>query len=526
MVTLTGLALIDVSRLRRSATVSGREYLNIAHSFSGSAGPMPALDSAAEAARAAIRETYGIDTLQDDPELVRITRFAAQLFDTPISLVSLLVGDTQHFLARQGTGQTENPRSTSFCSHAMMHGEIMEVRDATLDPRFAENPLVTGEPGIRYYAGQPLLSKEGLPLGALCAVGTDPRPEGMTALQRNGLAVLGQAVMRRLEARREELETVAELERRESHLRALADSIPAIAWSSDGEGNFDYFNRQLLEFTGDGSHEDGGAIHPDDFKQADDRWRECLRTGETYEVMHRIRRHDGQYRWMMARAVPVLGADGRPARWFGTAVDVHDAHELSESRDLLARELSHRIKNIFAVVASLVSLAIRKRPENKAFGDELIDTFRALGRAHDYVRPAGSERRRGLHGMLEDLFSPYRIGGSARVTVHGDDARIAGRAATPLALVFHELATNSAKYGALSADDGMIDLTVTDQGQAMILRWEEHGGPPPAGELTEGFGSRLVEMSVTGQLGGRWERRFEPDGLVCELTVSKDAIAP
>ena len=229
---------------------------------------------------------------------------------------------------------------------------------------------------------------------------------------------------------------------------------------------------------------------------------------------------------MMARAVPVMGADGRPVRWFGTAVDIHDAHQLSESRDLLARELSHRIKNIFAVVAGLISLSMRKRPEYKDFGNELIGTIRALGRAHDYVRPAGGERRTSLHGMLDDLFGPYAAAGAPRVTVHGDDARIAARAATPLALVFHELATNSAKYGALSAEDGTIDLTIADQGEALMLRWVERGGPPPAGEPSEGFGSRLVEMSVTGQLGGSWQRRFEPDGLVCELTVSKDAIAP
>jgi two-component sensor histidine kinase len=177
------------------------------------------------------------------------------------------------------------------------------------------------------------------------------------------------------------------------------------------------------------------------------------------------------------------------------------------------------------VVASLVSLSIRKRPEHKPFGDELIDTIRALGRAHDYVRPAGGERRTSLHGMLEDLFDPYSMGGKARVTVIGDDTAIAARAATPLALVFHELATNSAKYGALSMEDGTIDLSISDQGDHVLLRWVEHGGPPPKGEATVGFGSRLVEISLTGQLGGSWERRFEPDGLVCELLVSKAAIA-
>ena len=500
--------------------------MNIAHSFPGQAGPAPVLDPAAEEAHAAVRATYGIGTLQDDPELAAITRFAAQLFDTPISLVSLLLGDTQHFLARQGTEQTENPRSTSFCSHAMLQDSIMEVRDATRDARFSDNPLVTGEPQIRYYAGRPLVSTEGVPLGALCVVGPAARPEGMTALQREGLAVLGQAVMRRLQGRREQLEAMSELEQREALQRALLDSIPAIAWSADGEGNFDFFNRQLLEFTGNGSHEDGGAIHPEDFTPANARWQECLRTGETYEVQHRIRRHDGEYRWMMARSVPVMGPDGRPLRWFGTAVDIHDAHELSESRDLLAKELSHRIKNIFAVVASLVSLSMRKRPEFKQFGDELIDTIRALGRAHDYVRPAGGERRTSLHGMLGDLFDPYGIDGHARVAIHGDDAAIAARAATPLALVFHELATNSAKYGALSVEDGTIDLSITDHGDRVSLGWVEHGGPPPPqGEPAVGFGSRLVEISLSGQLGGSWERRFEPDGLVCELVVSKAAIA-
>jgi PAS domain S-box-containing protein len=501
--------------------------LNFAHSFARGSGPLPALDPAIEEQRAALCASYGIDSLQDDPELAAITRFAAQLFDTPISLVSLLLGETQHFLARQGTEQTENPRSTSFCTHAMLQDSIMEVRDATLDERFVANPLVTGEPFIRYYAGRPLISREGVPLGALCVVGPVARPEGMSAVQRDGLEVLAQAVMRRLHARRERLASVAELERREAQQRALLDSIPAIAWSADGEGNFDYFNRQLLEFTGDVSPEDGGAVHPDDFGPATAHWQECLRSGATYEYQHRILRYDGEYRWMMARAVPVLDADGRPVRWFGTAVDIHDAHQLSESRDLLARELSHRIKNIFAVVASLVSLSMRKRPEFRDFGGELIETIRALGRAHDYVRPAGGERRTGLHGMLGDLFSPYRVAGTPRVTVHGDDARIAARAATPLALVFHELATNSAKYGALSAVDGTIDLTVTDEGEAMKLRWVERGGPPPrAGEPKEGFGTRLVEMSVTGQLRGSWQRRFEPDGLVCELTVSKEAIAP
>jgi PAS domain S-box-containing protein len=475
---------------------------------------------------ASILDAYGLDALENDPELTAIARFAARLCDTRAAIVNLVESERQRFLGREGLAAVDADTSpASFCVHTMHSGAPMEVSDAAADRRFANNPFVTGEPYVRFYAGHPLISPEGVPLGALCVIDPAPRRGGLTALQREGLAVLAQSVMRRLGSRREALETARELDRRESHVRALADSIPAIAWTADGAGKFDYFNRQLVEFTGDSSPEDGRAVHPDDFPRATARWHECLESGEIYEIEHRIRRHDGEYRWMMARAVPVNGPDGRPVRWFGTAVDVHDAHVLSESRDLLARELSHRIKNIFAVVASLISLSMRKRPEFREFGEELIDTIRALGRAHDYVRPAGGERRASLHGMLDDLFGPYRIGGAARVSVHGDDARIAARAATPLALVFHELATNSAKYGALASEDGTIDLAIADRGDTMLLRWVERGVPGPQREQPAGFGSKLVEMSVTGQLGGSWQRRFEPDGLICELVVSKAAIA-
>lgn len=491
------------------------------------AGAVPAAAYADEARRQAVLDAYGTDLLEDDPELMALTKFAADLCGTPVSLVSLVEQDRQRFLAREGLEDRETPRNVSFCAHAMQTGRLMEVRDATADARFAGNPLVTGEPGLRFYAGQPLITPEGAPLGALCVIDYTPRPQGLDAFQKQGLEVMAQAVMRRLRSRRDGLAALRGLQRSEAGVRALADSIPALAWASDAAGNMDYFNRRLLEFTGMDDCVTGEAFHPDDFEECNRKWREALRTGEPYEAEHRLRRADGEYVWVMARAEPVRDEDGAIARWFGTAADIDDMHRISESRDLLARELSHRIKNIFAVVSGLVSLSTRKRPEFKEFGEELIGTIRALGRAHDYVRPAEGTRGTSLHGMLRDLFQPYGAGSHSRVDLHGDDAEIAARAATPLALVFHELATNSAKYGALSTEQGRVRLDCEDRDDDLLLRWTESGGPPPSGEPpTEGFGSRLVEMSVSGQLGGSWERRFEPGGLICELTVSKAAITP
>ena len=486
--------------------------------------------SPSEEERARALAAYDFEGLDDDAELTAIAQFAAHLCDAPIALVSLVEKERQRFLARKGLDERETPRSTSFCAHAMVVNGIMEVPDARLDARFRTNPLVTGEPNIRFYAGHPLVADDGMPLGALCVIDSRTRPRGLTDFQREGLAVLARAVMRRLHSRREELLTVQlaeqNVEQRETLLRALADSVPAMVWSADADGNFDYFNRQMLDFTGSVNEMDGQSIHPDDFPTASAKWRESLQAGTPYEVEHRVRRYDGEYRWVMARAVPVKDDGGRIVRWFGTAIDIDSVHRMSESRDLLARELSHRIKNIFAVVSGLVSLQARKRPEHKEFAEELIGTIRALGRAHDYVRPAGADHRNSLLGLLGDLFSPYASGGNTRVRVVGDDCPIAARAATPLALVFHELATNSAKYGALSEEEGTVELTIDDHGERLLLHWTERGGPPPSGAFADGFGSRLVEMSVTGQLGGSWERRFEPEGMVCELVVSKASIAP
>ena len=507
-------------------TLDGSQRLNSPVLTPAAAAPQipPAL--ADEAERIRVLGAYSLDSLDDDPELAEIARFAAKLCQAPVALVSLVEEERQRFLAREGLDARETPRDISFCTHAMHGDDLAEIRDATLDARFADNPLVVGPPHVRFYAGHPLKSEEGLPLGTLCVIDTVPRLHGLTEFQREGLRVLAQATMRRLRSRRHSLTARRESEERETYLRTLADSIPAIAWSATPDGKFDYFNQRMVEFTGNPEDKNGESFHPEDWKKASKLWQHSLETGEPYEVEHRLCRHDGEYRWMISRATPVRDSEGKIVRWFGTAVDIHDLYAASEGRDLIAKELSHRIKNIFAVVAGLISLSARKQPEHLAFGEELIGTIHALGRAHDYVRPSGQSRRNSLQGLLRDLFSPYGSGEDARVRIEGDDLTVSARAATPLALVFHELATNSAKYGALSAPGGWVELLIEDRGETLTLRWSEHGGPPIKKAFKEGFGSRLVDTSVTVQLGGTWQRRFEPAGMVCELVFAKAALKP
>ncbi len=132
--------------------------------------------------------------LRESGQLDQITAFAAKLFDAPIALVSLVERDRQYFAGKTGLDADETPREVSFCQHAMLGTEIMVIADATKDERFAGNALVTGDPDIRFYAGAPLVSAEGVPLGALCVIDRKPR-DGLTDLERQGLTVLADSVM-------------------------------------------------------------------------------------------------------------------------------------------------------------------------------------------------------------------------------------------------------------------------------------------------------------------------------------------
>ncbi|MEL1252047.1 sensor histidine kinase [Aurantiacibacter gilvus] len=491
--------------------------------------PAPSADFADEAKRLDVLARFETETLEDDPELQAIVEFAARLCNAPVSIVTTLEKDRQRFLAKRGVDQRETPRDVAFCNYTLGTSELLEVPDAPADPRFADNPLVTDGPGVRYYAGQPLVSQEGASVGTLCVIDVEAHPEPLDEFQREGLAVLAQAAMRRLEARRNARHAKRIIAEREERLRRVLEGLPQVAWSADAAGNFDYFNRRWREMTGGEppqlAEEWRPYIHPDDAEAAFAEWNRCFAKGEEFEVEFRMRRADGSWAWVLSLAVPVAEHAGDPVRWFGTVTDIDEVHRALDERDLLAKELAHRIKNIFAVVIGLASLKARKQPQHQPFAEELTQVLRALNRAHDFVRPQEGPVQESLKGLLEAMFAPYgETDGQPCVRVSGMDTPVGARAATPLALVFHEMATNSAKYGALSADGGYIELRIKDEDDAIALSWNEFGGPPVEDGGARGFGSRLVEMSVTGQLQGTFERHFVSSGLVAELTMAKAAL--
>jgi PAS domain S-box-containing protein len=278
-----------------------------------------------EADRLAALRAYDILDTERDPAFDGIVNLIARVFDAPIGVVNLIDGDRQWFKAEVGLGVRETPLETSFCAHALLEQDRMIIPDATADARFACNPLVTGETGLRFYAGQLLKSAEGLPIGTLCVLDTRTRNEGPTALQLETLEVLAAQVMAQLELRR----ALRKQQQSESQFRAVTDSMPQMVWSTLPDGFHDYYNARWYEFTGVAAGStDGegwsGMFHPDDQGRAWTRWRHSLATGEPYEIEYRLRHRSGVYRWTLGRAMAIRDESGEIARWFGTCTDIDD----------------------------------------------------------------------------------------------------------------------------------------------------------------------------------------------------------
>lgn len=222
---------------------------------------------------------------------------------------------------------------------------------------------------------------------------------------------------------------------------------------------------------------------------------------------------------------PVRDEAGALIGYANVTRDLRERKRAEEARDLLIKELSHRIKNIFAVVEGIAALSARADPAARPFVAAFRERLGALARAHEYVRPhspasAPAVKGQTLFGLMRLIMAAYEQDGRARIALQGDDIAVGDTAATALALIMHEQATNAMKYGGLSTETGTVRLTGRRDGETYELVWAESGGPPVAGPPTRrGFGTVLAERSVAGQLDGVLEHDWSRTGLVMRLAV-------
>ena len=327
-----------------------------------------------------------------------IAELASQICETPIAVVNFIGENRQFFKAEVGLGVRETPIDSSFCAKAILEEEFLMVPDATKDGRFSCNPLVTGEPNLRFYAGALLKTEAGHAIGTVCVL--DYKPRSLSPLQETALRVLSRQVMRQLEL------------------------------------------RQLL------------------------REREAARVRQ----------------------------------------------------DLLNKEISHRMKNTLSMVQAIANQTLKKVVEREAV-QAFQRRIHALDLAHDQLLqedwtapPLGRVVR-----LLLDLHDD-----AGRIYVDGPELELGPRATLSISMLLHELATNAAKYGALSRPEGRVDLSwriETDATEPMLtVTWKESGGPLVAEPARRGFGSRLIQLGLLGN--GDAEKRYLPGGLVATFRSS------
>jgi len=257
-------------------------------------------------------------------------------------------------------------------------------------------------------------------------------------------------------------------------------------------------------------------IHPADRDRVRAAFNATRSVPGSYEIDFRILVDDG-VRWVSARG---RGADEGIVEglMFGIFLDVTGRKQAEEGSELLAGEMSHRVKNLLSIATGLTQLTGRSAGSVSQMTGDLTERLTALGRAHDAVRPLpGGQGRAALLGdLLSVLLAPY-----------DETAAFSGRIRVAVPRMgIGELATNSVKYGALSCAAGFLDISSRTENDYIYLIWAETGGPPIVGhpELT-GFGSRLISRTVSSQLRGELSYDWQESGLVVTIGVPEERLA-
>ena len=460
---------------------------------------------------------------------------ASSLCDTPIALVSLVDENRQWFKAKYGIDFDSTPLDQSVCAHAIRQDGLLIIPDLTLDERTKDNALVTGEAGsIRFYAGAPLITSDGVALGSLCVIDDVPRPHGLTERQQRGLAALGRQVTALIEMRSvvratgdwvaEENRRAGSLESENANARSAEEAGRIGTFALDVESDELTVSPRFCQIFGLPVKERYAAGLLESLVIADDRHKPSnqdkrLRGEVDPQTVYRIQRPDGNIRWVERRAAFQHDESGRSNRLFGTVEDVTDRMAEQARQNILNNEIHHRMKNTLAMVQALAQQTLRGVSERDAVAT-LEQRLFALGKAHDVLLRNDWEAA-SLEGIVSEAIAA--LGQEQCVTVTGEDLQVGPQAAISLSMLIHELGTNAMKYGALSAENGRvaIDWTVeqpADGGAQLTLRWVEAGGPPAHPPAQRGFGSRLINLGMVGTGGA--DVRYLDTGLIAQFTAS------
>lgn len=351
----------------------------------------------------ALRDLKLLETGPEDM-FDELTALASQLCETPIALVSLVEDNAQCFKSRVGLSATETPRDVAFCAHAILGDTPFVIPDAHADERFHDNPLVTGPPYVRFYAGVPLLSPEGLPIGTLCVI--DNKPRTLPASQLKGLEALARQTSRLFLLKRkiDELENAQEvLKTQEQESRVILDGLSSLIghWSADlrlinCNAAYQSFFGELSKIKGKHARE----VLGEDLYQTNLPHIEQVLTGSSLSFEREIIKQDGNLAYALVAFVPNV-QDGKVKSFFTLSTDITSVKVAEQSRRELESKLinsdrlsvlgeiacgvAHEINNPLAVLIGKLMLMRQELQKDTPSTEKLTDTVTKLEATIDRI---------------------------------------------------------------------------------------------------------------------------------------------
>lgn len=328
--------------------------------------------------------------------------------------------------------------------------------------------------------------------------------------------------------------TERRLRQSERQLRTIVDHLPVgISLADAPTGRVVMSNDQMAEFLGQDPSialapngeracvfrgEDGSLIAANDHPLAQVLRGEC----ETAFIDAELERPDGICKWVQILCQAINDAEGKLVAVAVVVSDIDWRKKSEQRRRLLHQELAHRLKNTLAIVSSIITQTLRSAPDIPSARTSLVARVQALSQAHDILL-SGQAGPGSVHAILKGALAVHDEGN--RIETTGPDIPIGPKAALTLSLILNELATNAGKYGALSVPNGTVSISLSvsrptpDSMPVLTIEWIERDGPAVSPPTRKGFGTRLVEMGLSGSAGASVELVYAPEGLTCRLVA-------
>nr|WP_205691607.1 HWE histidine kinase domain-containing protein [Caulobacter sp. 602-2] len=436
------------------------------------------------------------------------------------------------------------PRKTAIFAPTFDGVGVVRSDDILADPRYGLSGPYKGMPEghlpVRSYLAAPVKTVDGLVLGGLFFGHREPgRFDARAETVIVGLAAQAAVAIEWSRAGEAGDRELTERRRTEERLKFALDSGRLGSWELDVETRAYDASDICKSNYGRTSDETFGfddlvaTIHASDRERMLAAMDEAIRTGGDYDIEYRVVIPSGETRWVHARGraavrdeTPVIGGGVR--RMAGVSLDITERKRAEERQRLLLNELNHRVKNTLVTVQSMAAQTLRAADDLPAFREAFEARLIALSQTHNLLTEQNWESaslREIVDAELEAFAGRERLDFD-----YARDLRLNPKATVAIGMAVHELATNAAKYGALSTPEGRVTVAWAieppEAPARLVLRWTERGGPAVTTPSRRGFGARLLEKGLAGELSGVVRLAYDQSGLGCAMTLPLAALEP